>query len=148
MPRWLRLLLVAALVLLVVVAGLYWLGLFDDQAAQLRLVRDRAAYQSSAERAIRDEAPGAQDRAFVDSPVPAELERLTDGRAFIYFRVDDNEFVYFDLNDDVTMSSGLIYSASGAAPPDPPVNAARRIDQHWFSVSFENAFLEYGRLDR
>lgn len=135
-------------ILLLVFTALFWLGAFDAQVARLRLIRDRASYQLAAERVVRDESAGTNDREFAEARVPAELEGLTEGRPFVYFRVDGREFVYFDLNDDVTMSSGLLYSASGEAPPDPPAYLLQKLDSRWYSVSFQNAFLEYGRLDR
>ncbi len=151
MPRRHRQLLVflgVGLILLLVFTVLFWLGAFDAQVARLAFMRDRDSYQLAAERVIREKSAGTKDRVFANSRVPDELERLTEGMPFIYFRVDGHEFVYFDLNDDVTMSSGLIYTASGEAPPDPPAYGLQKIDSHWYSVSFQNAFLESGRLDR
>jgi hypothetical protein len=128
--------------------ALYWFGAFDGVIAKWRFGRDRAEYQAAAERVVRKEAASASDRVFVWSPASSDSAGLAVRPEFVYFRVDGRHYVYFMLADEVTMSSGLVYSASGHVPPNPPAYAPEKLDEHWFSVSFVNGLLEYGRLDQ
>lgn len=124
------------------------LGVFNSPYALLRFRLQRDAYQAAAQRVVAEEAPRARAGEFRFYRIEGKERRLVDSPYFFYIKDGGTDFVYFAVNNEVTMSDGLMYSSTGAAPPkSDSIGVLKRLDSQWYQVAFNNAVLEYGKLE-
>jgi hypothetical protein len=127
--------------------GIYALGGFNSEINLYRLRADRQDYTRAAEAVVRAESPRGQERHFRYHDRRSS-DGLAEGPYLFYLRYEGNDFVYFPLHNDVTLSDGLMYSRTGAAPPThDTITVVSHPEKQWFVVAFNNGILELGRIE-
>jgi len=138
----------AAGVFVSAVVAAYFLGALNESLSVARLRLESKDYAATAGRVILAESAGAQEGRFGFHPVDEQSRHLVDVPYLYYLRYQGDDFVYFALHDEMTMSDGLMYSASGAYPPaHNDIETVRRLDGDWFLVAFNNGVLELGTVE-
>jgi hypothetical protein len=116
-------------------------GVMSSPLAKLRFGMNRTAYQAAAEAAITSESSRTPEGRFAIYALPSKWRSLSPGGGVWYYKMNGRDYVYFCLEDEVTLSAGLYYSPTGSTSPEPAGSPIWH-NGKWYFAGMGNGYIE------